>query len=182
MGLPRTFVGFSSTDTHMYRAMCMWKANDNIKFDFCDCQLENVLHSEDENYIKRKCRERLKMAGTYIMLIGANTRYKYKYVKWEAEVALEQKCRIFGVNLDDWRIRNPATCPEVINDVGAMFLPFSANIIQYALENYVREESDNCSYKDEVYIKRGYKLNGNRAEWNPQPSTLLSAWLNSKKT
>jgi hypothetical protein len=38
MGLPRTFVGFSSTDIHRYRLMQAWKANTNIGFNFTDCQ------------------------------------------------------------------------------------------------------------------------------------------------
>ena len=41
MGLPRTFVGFSSTDIHCYRLMQAWK-------------LAKEINSEDEYYIKRK--------------------------------------------------------------------------------------------------------------------------------
>ena len=67
MSLPRTFVGFSSTDINWYRLMCAWKAHEHIDFNFCDCQLQDALNSEDESYIKRKCRERIDMAGTYIM-------------------------------------------------------------------------------------------------------------------
>ncbi len=124
MSLPRTFVGFSSTDINWYRLMCAWKVHEHIDFNFCDCQLQDALNSEDESYIKRKCRERIDMAGTYIMLIGTDTRSKHRYVKWEAEVAIEQECRIIGVNLDKWRYMNEATCPPVINDIGAMFVPF----------------------------------------------------------
>ena len=97
MGLPRTFVGFSSTNIREYNLMRAWKEHDHIDFNFTDCQLEYALHSDDEDYIKRKCRERIKLVGTYIMLIGQDTRYKYKFVKWEAEVAIEQGCRIIGV-------------------------------------------------------------------------------------
>jgi hypothetical protein len=81
MGLPRTFVGFSSSDIHYYRLMLAWKAHEHIDFNFTDCQLEQQLNSEDESYIKRKCRERIFMAGTYIMLIGTDTRSKHKYVR-----------------------------------------------------------------------------------------------------
>lgn len=35
------------------------------------------------------------------MLIGEDTRYKYKYVLWEAEVAIEKDCTIIAVNLED---------------------------------------------------------------------------------
>jgi len=177
MALPRTFVGFSSTDLHYYRLMLAWKANENIDFDFCDCQLRNELYSEDEIYIKRKCRERINMAGTYIMLIGADTRFKHKYVRWEAEVAIEKECRIIGVNLDGWRRINEQTCPPVIRGVGAMFVPFSPQIVAHALKYVKPEQSGNWEFRDETYTERGYILTGNRAE-RPKPPPLSSIFGN----
>src|SRR5215510_12425812 len=82
MALPRTFVGFSSTDITSYRLMTAWKAHEHIDFDFCNCQLQNELNSEDEAYIKRHCRARINLAGYYILLIGDDTRSKHKYVRW----------------------------------------------------------------------------------------------------
>src|SRR5450432_3840230 len=129
MALPRTFVGFSSTDIDRYRLMQAWKAHEHIDFDFCDCQLQAEIRSDDETYIKNKCRARINMAGTFVQLIGTDTRYKNKYVSWEAEVAAEKKCRIVGVNLDGWRRINNATCPDGLNNIGAMFVPFSPQIV-----------------------------------------------------
>jgi hypothetical protein len=80
MALPRTFVGFSSTDISYYRLMCAWKAHENIDFDFCDCQLQTAINSDNETYIKSRCRDRLQMAGTHVLLIGADTAYKEKFV------------------------------------------------------------------------------------------------------
>lgn len=151
MGLPRTFVGFSSTDIHYYRLMCAWKNNQNIDFNFADCQLSQALNSEDEMYIKRICRERIKMAGTFISLIGQDTKSKHKYVRWELEVALEKSCRVIGVNIDGSRRINPDTCPKIIQGVGAIFIPFSQKIITYALENYQMNSKGNWHYPDELY-------------------------------
>jgi len=156
MGLPRTFVGFSSTDINYYGLMKAWKKNKNIDFDFTDCQLHNDINSDDENYVKRKCRERINMAGKFIQLIGEDTRYRYKYVRWEAEVAIEKGCTIIGVNLDGSRRIVEKTCPPIIRDIGAIFVPFSPYIIKYALENYKMHEDGNYSYKDEAYKKLGY--------------------------
>ena len=103
MGLPRTFVGFSSTDINYYWLMLAWKANEHIDFDFADCQLAEEIDSEDEDYIKSKCRKRINMAATFAILIGEDTRSKHKYVRWEMEVALEKGCRIIGINLDGSR-------------------------------------------------------------------------------
>src|SRR5262245_6019484 len=61
MGLPRTFIGFSSTDIESYSLMLAWKAHEHIDFNFCDCQLPDAIDSENESYIKRVCRERIDM-------------------------------------------------------------------------------------------------------------------------
>ena len=96
------------------------------------------------------------MAGKYILLIGEDTRYKYKYVRWEAQVAIEKSCTIIGCNLDGSRRTIQAKCPPVINNIGAIFVPFSPYIIRYALEHYVMHNSRNYEYRDEVYKKLGY--------------------------
>jgi hypothetical protein len=158
--------------------MQAWKAHEHIDFDFVDCQLQNELNSDNEAYIKRKCRERLYMAGTYVMLIGQDTRYKHKYVRWEAEVALEKQCRIIGVNLDNWRCINRTACPAIITDVGALFVPYSPRIIAYALEHFQHKTEDNWYYKDEQYRKLGYVLNGNIATIPPKP---LPSFLFTKR-
>lgn len=124
MGLPRTFVGFSSTDIRYYQLMQAWKANEHIDFNFADCQLANEINSEDEAYIKRKCRERINMAGTFVALIGQDTRSKHKYVCWEMEVAREKGCRIIGVNLDGSRQVVDATCPPIIRNIGLSLFHF----------------------------------------------------------
>ena len=156
MGLPRTFVGFSSTDIHNYRLMQAWKKNEHIDFNFTDCQLSSELNSENEEYIKRKCRERINMAGKYVLLIGKDTKSKHKYVRWEAEVAIEKGCTIIGVNLDGSRSVNANTCPPIIRAIGAIFIPFSPKIIGYAIENYsMHDDNDNYHYKDSVYKQLG---------------------------
>ena len=136
--------------------MKAWKQNENIDFNFTDCQLQNDINSDDETYVKRICRERINMAGKFIMLIGKDTRSKYKWVRWEAEVAIEKGCTIIGVNLDGERKIITETCPPIIRNIGAIFVPFSPYIIKYALENYKMHDSGNYYYKDEVYNKLGY--------------------------
>lgn len=156
MGLPRTFVGFSSTDIHYYRLMLAWRAHEHIDFDFADCQLATEINSENEDYIKRKCRSRINMAGTFISLIGQDTRFKHKYVRWEIEVALEKNCRIICVNLDQARRAVEATCPPILRNIGAIFVPFSPKIVAYALENYKMNPNDDYNYIDQVYSDLGY--------------------------
>lgn len=156
MGVPRTFVGFSSTDINYYRLMLAWKANEHIDFNFTNCQLDQEINSDDEGYIKRKCRERIDMAGTFAILIGQDTRTKHKYVKWEMEVAIEKGCRMIGINLDGSRKVVDATCPPIIRNIGAIFVPFSPKIVAYALANYKMHPNDDYHYKDLIYSQLGY--------------------------
>jgi len=83
--------------------MKAWKKNENIDFDFRDCQLQDEINWENESYIKSKCRQRITLASRYILLIGEDTRYKYKYVYWEAEVANDDfwgRCYLHCKTLD----------------------------------------------------------------------------------
>ncbi len=98
------------------------------------------------------------MAEKYAILIGEDTRYKYKYVRWEAEVALEKNCTIIGINLDGSRGMVERTCLPIIRNVGAIFVPYSPKIVAYALENYQMHEDDNYHYKDSVYRELGYDV------------------------
>jgi hypothetical protein len=136
--------------------MQAWKENVHIDFNFTDCQLTTEINSDNEAYIKSKCRERINMSGTLAVLIGDDTRSKHKYVRWEMEVAIEKKCRIIGINLDGARAVVAATCPPIIKNIGAMFVPYSPKIVAYALENYVMKSSNDYHYKDEVYKQLGY--------------------------
>ena len=176
--LARTFVGFSSTDIGYYYLMCGWKAHDDIDFNFCDCQIEEAINSDSERYIKERCRARLEMAGTYIMLIGSDTRHKHKYVLWEAEVAIEKGCRLIGVNLDKWRYVNTTTCPSVLRGVDAMFVPFSSRILAHTIDGYRPPDPPQRSdrhWEDQVYRDHGYILTGMTANL-PTPPNPFARW------
>jgi hypothetical protein len=183
-GLARTFVSFSSTDIRSYHMMCAWKAQENIDFNFYDLQLEEAINSTDEEYIKRVCRAKLDRAGTYVLLIGTDTRYKTTYVKWEAQVAMENECRLIAVNLDHWRVRNPYTCPDYLANADVMFVPFSPHIVQWALENFQRPDpptNDWFFYQDWVYTQLGYTLDGYIARRPPKISDFWQSILDGAK-
>lgn len=155
---PRVFVGFSSTDIHYYRLMQAWKKNENIEFNFTDCQLRKEINSSDEKYIKRKCRERIMMAGRYAMLIGEDTWFKYKYVQWEAEVAIEKNCTIIGINLNGSKGADDL-CPAVIDGVGAIFVPFSRKIINFAIKNHAMTgKKMNYRFTEQFYNDPDYYI------------------------
>jgi hypothetical protein len=151
--------------------MQMWKAHDHIDFDFIDVQLPTALESTNEAYIKSRCRERLKMASTYILLIGQDTRYKYRYVLWEAEVAIERGCRLIGVNIDGWRFMNPGTCPPMFRNTDALFVPFSSRVVGYTIERFTKPsppENADFHWDDVVYQGMNYIIEGQTARLPPR--------------
>jgi hypothetical protein len=128
MALPRAFVSFSSQDIGYYHLMCAWKAHEHIDFNFADFQLEQAVNSENEAYIKRVCRDKIRRADTFVLLIGNDTYTKTTFVKWEVEVAIEKDCSLIGVNLNNSRFKD-ALCPSFFADKGAVFVPFSSRIV-----------------------------------------------------
>jgi hypothetical protein len=156
MSLPRTVIGFSDTDISFYQLMTTWKDTANIDFIFTSCNLQSEKDLENEQHIKSICRERINPGDKYILLIGEDTKYKYKYVLWEAQVAIEKGCTIIGVNLDGSHRMVESKCPEVIKNTGALFVPFSPKIVRYALENYIMRDDGSYHYIDRIYRELGY--------------------------
>jgi hypothetical protein len=60
--LPKTFVGFSTTDSEFYRQMLAWRGNEGIDFYFSDCRLNAENDREDEEQTKAKVRQQIKSA------------------------------------------------------------------------------------------------------------------------
>ena len=158
MPLPRAFVGYSSSDFDSYLLMKGWKESEGIDFDFQDCQLHLEARRIDEAHIKEVCRERLRGAGAYIMLIGADTFWKDRYVQWEAQVARTKGCKMIAVNLNHKRCIHPALTPEVMRNSGAMFVPFSPLAVRTAMECDVRRDQMNYELTEEWYEANGFEL------------------------
>src|SRR5215472_12862811 len=98
----RTYIAFDGdNDMRYYRTMQMWKANDNIDFNFYDAHdLNSARDSSQEESIKRQLRERMQNAKQFILLAGEKTRYLTKFVMWEVEYARKLDLPIIVANLN----------------------------------------------------------------------------------
>jgi hypothetical protein len=163
MPLPRTFVGYSSTDMPSYQRMLRWKETEGIDFDFCDCQLHLEAKRNDEFHIKEVCRARIRMAGAYVMLVGADTFWKDRYVQWEAQVAREKGCKMIVANLNHKRHIDPALTPPIMQNSGALFVPFSPLAVEAALGVDMKRDQQNYELTEEWYEGNGYQLEGDTA-------------------
>jgi hypothetical protein len=174
MALPRTFVGFSSSDILRYRMMCAWKAHEHIDFDFADFQLDAAINSQNEYYIKGLIRRKIVRSDTYALLIGTDTYTKTTYVKWEVEVAIETGCRLIGININNRRFKD-TFCPYFFADKRALFVPFSSRIVGEALAPWrldppITGQPNDFHFYDHVYTRLGYRLIGDTAVLPEEPN------------
>src|SRR5690606_27196415 len=95
--------------------------------------------------IKRQLRERFANSKELVVLIGERTKLLRKFVQWEMEVALKLNLPIIGVNLNGARDKDDR-CPPAIENELAVYIPFGAKIIEYALERW---PASHTAYKAE---------------------------------
>lgn len=133
----KTYVCFDGdNDINYYWLMTAWRASDNSSFNFHDAHdLNTARDSSQEESIKRQLRARFANSKLFVVLIGNNTKYLRKFVKWEMEVALRLELPIVGVNLDGSR-NVTELCPSTIRDELAIYIPFQSKIMQYAMDNW----------------------------------------------
>lgn len=167
----KTYIAFDGdNDIHFYLTMLMWKQNDNTNFDFFNAHDINTASDySTEETIKRKLRERMMNSKVFVLLVGDKTKYLYKFVKWEIELAIKLNLPIIVVNLpklpghEGSRRVDYDRCPNIVKDTLAIHIPFKAKIMQHALENWIDShykytkagEKGSYYYVDEVYTSLG---------------------------
>jgi hypothetical protein len=161
----KTYVAFDGDrDIKFYNLMKAWKSNDRIEFDFHDAHdLNYARDSSEEESIKRQLRERMQNSKIFLLLVGTNTKYLTKFVKWEIESAIRRDLPIIVVNLNDKRSKDNSLCPSSLNGILSIHIPFRKEIIQYAIDNWPslheqhkeKEETGAYHYKDSVYTSLG---------------------------
>jgi len=161
----KTYVSFDGdNDIHYYRLMCAWKQKEGIPFYFYNAHdLSSARDTSLELSIKRQLRGRLSNSKVFVILIGSQTRYLYKFVRWEMEQALSLNLPIIAVNLNGLRQQDVNRCPPIIKNALAVHISFNAAILQYALENWPSSHNQLMSqgktgpyyYKPEVYRNLG---------------------------
>ena len=146
----KIFVSFDAdTDIHYYYLMCAWKQNDHSDFNFYDAHdINSARDTSTEETIKRRLRERLNNTKIFVLLVGENTRYSYKFVRWEIEQAISLELPIIVVNLNGLRSVDSKLCPAIIRNELAMHISFKSAILQHALEDWPSQYQNlKCQFK-----------------------------------
>ncbi len=160
----KTYVCFDGdSDIRYYRLMQAWAANDKFAFNFYNAHdLNTARDDSQEASIKRQLSERFANSKDFVVLIGDKTKFLRKFVQWEMEVALRLGLPIVGVNLNGSRQKDDL-CPPAIRDSLAVFVPFGAKIIEYAMTHWpssheaYRKEGKTGSY---IYTAETYRTLG----------------------
>lgn len=161
----KIYVAFDAdNDIRYYRLMQAWKKSDHTSFNFYDAHdLNNLMSYSTEETIKAKLRERLQNTKLFILLVGENTKYLYKFVKWEIEQAIKRGIPIIVVNLNGKRSKDSSLCPAVLNNDLVLHVSFKQKLIEKAInewpalhENFKRKnEIDDYFYKESIYTNLG---------------------------
>jgi hypothetical protein len=156
----KTYVIFDGDkDMWAYAYMLGWKKNEHIEFDFHNAHdLKPLTDRASEATVKQRLRERFSTAKQVIVLIGESTKYLYKFVRWELEVAINLNLPIIVVNLNDNREYDVNRCPPILKDKYIVHVSFKRAIIKRALDSFPKEyasnhrtETGNRRYSDKVY-------------------------------
>lgn len=153
----------ADNDLHYYYLMKAWKQNDYSSFNFYDAHDINNIYDKSEASIKAGLQERFRNTKVFVLLVGEQTRYLYRYVRWEIEQAIKREIPCIVVNLNGKRSLDRDLCPALMRDSLAIHISFNAKIMQYALENWPAQseeyrrngETGSYHYKASVYEKLG---------------------------
>jgi hypothetical protein len=134
----KTYICFDAdTDMRYYNLMCAWKENEKIAFNFHNAhELNNLRPTSSEDTIKRKLRERLQDTKVMVVLVGEDTKYLYKFVRWEIEYAIENDIPIIVANLNKLREMDSDLCPPILKNALAIHVSFNQKIIDFSLNNW----------------------------------------------
>jgi hypothetical protein len=155
------------SDIHYFYLMRAWHHNKNDffkDFRFFDAHEINFARdSSQEQSIKRQLLERLYNTNLFIVLIGDQTKFLYKFVRWEIEQAINQNIPIIAINLNGKRDMDVNRCPPILQDKLVLHISFNQRIVEKAITEWIAL-SDNLKgqgksgpfyYKTEIYTQLG---------------------------
>jgi hypothetical protein len=148
----KTYVAFDGDeDIRYFNLMKAWNQNDKTKFEFYDAHdINQARDSSEEESIKKQLMIRMQNSKVFVILIGEQTKFLYKFVRWEIEQAIKRDMPIIAVNLNKSKKYDGENCPSILKKALAIHISFNPAIMQYALENW---PSNHESYKSDDKIK-----------------------------
>lgn len=134
-----TYVIFDGdNDGWAYQYIRGWAANRRLDFEFEDSHDLDTMgpNAQNEQYVKRHLRARMLGSSVALVLVGENTKYLYRYVRWEIETAIELGIPLVAVNLNKSRVVDEERLPPIMRGVCALHIGYRYRAIRYAIENW----------------------------------------------
>lgn len=123
-------------DRWAYSYMNGWKQNRHIDFYYEDAHQQDTMtgRAQNEAYVKSRLRDRMKNSSVVVVLIGESTKFLYKYVRWELELALELNLPIIAANINGLNGQDDSLCPAIIRDKGCVVhIPYRLDALKHAM-------------------------------------------------
>jgi hypothetical protein len=121
---------YSKGDCHYKNLIVAWSKNNKFKLNLEDVSTDTNIKSKDENYLKRRMKEKIGESECVIVFVGEDT-HKRSWVAWEIERAIELKKPIVAV-----KEKRTHKSPKPLLGCGATWVyGFSEEKIRTALED-----------------------------------------------
>lgn len=137
--MANTYVVFDGdNDVWAYQYIRGWAVNRRLSFQFSNSHdLDNMTsQAQNEDYVKRNLRMRMRHSDQVLVLVGERTKNLYRYVRWEIEMALDLGLPIIVVNLNKKRDIDYDRVPPILRDVCALHIGYRFRAIKEALSTW----------------------------------------------
>jgi len=119
----KTFISFRGEDEFKIWTLRGLAEFKNVSFVMDDVSLRKGINSDDDEYIKRVIRPKIKDCDICLCLVGENTHRSRKWVPWEIRLALETGKEVIAMRFNDTPY---ATTPSVLSNNG--IVPFNWDV------------------------------------------------------
>ena len=134
-GKRNVFISFSSKDVNEVHLLRGQALNKNSNINFNDRSLKDPINSENEEYIKRRIRERIRYSSVTIVYVSDNTADS-EWVDWEIQESLAMGKGVVAMHKGD---NPPKRLPKAITDNNIRVVPWN----QQQLTEAIQDQAEN---------------------------------------
>jgi DNA-directed RNA polymerase subunit L len=129
------FISFTSEDLTLVNFLRGQAKNDNSNLDFVDRSLKEPYDSQNEEYIKRGIRERIRQASVTVCFLTDNTTDS-KWVDWEIRESINQGKGIVAMYHGE---KPPSRLPPSIKENKIKLVAWRQSALNAAIEEAAEE-------------------------------------------
>jgi hypothetical protein len=124
------FISFAAEDIALVNFLRGQAKNENSNLEFIDRSLREPFNSENEEYIRRGIRERIRQASVTVCFLSDNAANS-KWVDWEIRESIKLGKGVIGMYQGG---RPPSKLPPAIKEFGVKLVPWKQSELTSAIE------------------------------------------------